>query len=169
MKKVKTILKGRYSRKVIIYLLMCCLVLNTSLPAVLATPTGAHPDLSGGGGMSVTYRTGLNFHTTLINVDTTRTIINWESLDTKGGAENVRETLAFTQNTLKGSLTNSAVLNRVSGPATQFNGDLVAPGMRIFIVNPAGIVFGEGSTVNVTQLVASGLNMSNDAFNDVLD
>jgi len=169
MKRVKTILKARYSRKVIIYLLMCCLVLNTSLPAVLATPSGARPDLRDGGGMSITYKTGLNNNTTLVNVDTTRTIINWDSLDTRGGAADVRETLAFTQNTWGGSLTNSAVLNRISGPATQFNGDLSAPGMRIFMVNPAGIVFGSGSTVNVTQLVASGLNMSNDAFKNVLD
>ena len=169
MKRVKTILKGRYSRKVIIYLLTCCLVLNTSLPAVLATPSGGFPDFHGGGGMSITYGTGTYGNTTLINVHSTRTVIDWDSLDTLGGAVDVRETLAFTQETLYGSLTNSAVLNRISGPATQFYGDLSAPGMRIFMVNPAGIVFGEGSTVNVTQLVASGLNMSNDAFNHALD
>jgi len=171
MKRLKTILKARYSRKVIIYLLMCCLVLNTSLPAVLATPTGASPDMRDGGGLSITYGTGLNNNTTLVNVHTTRTIINWDSLDTSGGAPNVRETLAFTQTGMYGNadLTDSAVLNRISGAATQFNGDLVAPGMRIFMVNPAGIVFGSGSTVNVTQLVASGLNMSNQAFKDVLD
>jgi len=169
MKRVIKILKGRYSRKVIIYILMCCLVFNTSLPAVLATPKGAVPDLINGGGVSITYRTGQYNHTTLVNVHSTRTVLNWESLDTKGGAVDVRETLAFTQETLSGSLTNSAVLNRVSGPATQFNGDLSAPGMRIFMVNPAGIVFGEGSTVNVTQLVASGLDMSPEAFNHYLD
>ena len=169
MKRVKTILKGRYSRKVIIYLLMCCLVLNTSLPAVLATPTGASPDYSGGGGFSINYGVGPYGHTTLVNVDTTRTVIRWDSLNTLGGADDVRETLAFTQDSWQGNLTNSAVLNRISGPATQFNGDLSAPGMRIFMVNPAGIVFGEGSTVNVTQLVASGLNMSNDTFHNVLD
>ncbi len=169
MKRVKTILKARYSRKVIIYLLMCCLVLNTSLPAVLATPSGASPDMRDGGGMSITYRTGPNGNTTLVNVNTTRTIINWDSLDTRGGAADVRETLAFTQNVFGGTLTDSAVLNRIYGPATQFNGDLVAPGMRIFMVNPAGIVFGSGSTVNVTQLVASGLNMSNQAFKDALE
>jgi filamentous hemagglutinin family protein len=150
---------------------MCCLVLNTSLPAVLATPSGASPNLRDGGGLTITYGVGPYYHTTLINVHTTRTVINWESLDTLGGAVDVRETLAFTQGGLTGSsvLTGSAVLNRVSGAATQFNGDLSAPGMRIFMVNPAGIVFGEGSTVNVSQLVASGLNMSNDAFKDVLD
>src|SRR4030042_248010 len=165
MKRVKTIPKSRYNRKAIIYFLICCLVLNTSLPPVLATPSGASPDYSGdSGGFSVTYKTGTYGNTTLVNVDTSRTIINWESLDTAGGAVDVRQTLAFTQDSLLGSLTNSAVLNRVSGPATQFNGDLIAPDMRIFIVNPAGIVFGEGSTVNVTQLVASSLNISNDKF-----
>ena len=162
MKRVMRILKGRYNRKVIIYLLMCCLVLNTSLPVVLATPSGVSP-IQGG------FTVGTHDRITTVNVFSTRTIINWDSLDTLGGDADVRETLAFTQNGFSGPLTNSAVLNRVYGPATQFNGDLVAPGMRIFIVNPAGIVFGEGSTVNVSQLVASGLNMSNDAFNDVLD
>jgi filamentous hemagglutinin family protein len=168
-RRVIKLLKGRYSRKVITYILTCCLVFNTSIPAVLATPTGAVPDLSNGGGVSITYKTGPYDHTTLVNVDTTRTVINWQSLDTKGGAVDVRETLAFTQETLKGTLTNSAVLNRISGPETQFNGDLSAPGMRIFMVNPAGIVFGEGSTINVSQLVASGLDMSPEAFNHYLD
>ena len=159
-------LTGRYSRKVIIYLLMCCLVLNTWLPAVLATPSGPSP---GGGSFSIKYGVGDYNHTTQVNVLTNRTIINWDSLDTLGGAVDVRETLAFSQNRYGDTLTDSAVLNRISGPATQFNGDLSAPGMRIFMVNPAGVVFGEGSTVNVSQLVASGLNMSNDAFYDVLD
>jgi len=162
MKRVMRILKARYSRQVIIYLLICCLVLNTWLPAVLATPSGVSP-------IQGSFSVGTNGNTTVVNVLTDRTIINWESLDTLGGAADVRETLAFTQNSYGTPLTNSAVLNRISGPATQFNGDLSAPGMRIFMVNPAGIVFGSGSTVNVAQLVASGLNMSNDAFNDVLD
>ena len=172
MKRINRSLKGRYWRKVITYFLTCCLFFNTSLPAVMATPSGGTPDLNNGGGASITYNTNYNDdvygHTTLVNVDTNRTIINWTSLNTDGGAPEARETLAFTQ-----TLTDSAVLNRVSGAATQFNGDLFAPGMSIFIVNPAGVVFGSESgirsTVNVTQLVASGLNMSNDAFNAYLD
>ena len=169
MKRIKRSLKGVYWRKVITYLLTCCLFFNTSLTSVMATPAGGTPDLNNGGGATITYNTSYGTdiydHTTLVDVDTTRTIINWTSLDTAGGAADVRETLAFTQ----GDLTGSAVLNRVTGPQTLFNGDLSAPGMRIFMVNPAGIIFGGGSTVNVTQLVASGLNMSNDAFNTYLD
>jgi len=168
MKRLIRILKARYSRKVIIYLLICCLVLNTSLPVVLATPSGASP---GGGGFSIQYGVGQYENTTLVNVLSDRTIINWDSLDTLGGSVGVRETLAFTQDGFNGSpaLTNSAVLNRIYGDATQFNGDLSAPGMRIFMVNPAGIVFGEGASVNVSQLVASGLKMSKEAFHDFLD
>jgi filamentous hemagglutinin family protein len=131
----------------------------------MATPSGGVVDTTNGGAAEILYGQGTYSHTTQVNVETTRTIINWDSLDTAGGIVSMRETLAFDQ----GGLTNSAVLNRVSGPATQFNGDLSAPGMSIFMVNPAGIVFGAGSTVNVTRLVASGLNMSNDAFNDYLD
>jgi len=130
----------------------------------MATPAGGTPDLINGGGASITYGVDPYGHTTLVNVDTTRTVINWTSLDTAGGATEARETLAFTQ-----TLSDSAVLNRVSGAATNFNGDLSAPGMSIFIVNPAGVVFGQNSTVNVTQLVASGLDMSPEAFNHYLD
>ncbi|MCK4857353.1 MAG: filamentous hemagglutinin N-terminal domain-containing protein, partial [candidate division Zixibacteria bacterium] len=167
MKRIKRSLKGRYWRKVITYFLTCCLFLNTSLPAVMAGPVGGVVDTSptGGGTAEILYGQDPFGHTTQVNVDTTRTIINWDSLNTEGGIPEVRETLAFSQ----GGLTGSAVLNRVSGPATQFNGDLSAPGMSIFIVNPAGVLFGGGSTVNVTQLVASGLDMQNGAFHAVLD
>lgn len=167
MERIKRSLKDRYWRKVITYFLTCCLFLNTSLPVVMAGPSGGTPDFSDprNGGASITYNDGIYGNTTTVNVDTTRTIINWDSLNTEGGIAEVRETLAFTQD----GLTGSAVLNRVSGAATQFYGDLSAPGMSIFIVNPAGVVFGGGSTVNVTKLVASGLDMSNDAFNAYLD
>ena len=153
---------GSYLKQAIIWWLTFCLVLNTSLPLVLAGPIGGIVDTGpgGGGGAIISYG-----NTTQVDVLTKRTIINWSSLDTAGGPVGVRETLSFSQV----GLTDSAVLNRVSGAATQFNGDLVADGMRIFIVNPAGIVFGGGSTVNVTQLVASGLGMSNGAFHAVLN
>ncbi|MHC4561088.1 MAG: filamentous hemagglutinin N-terminal domain-containing protein, partial [Planctomycetota bacterium] len=167
MERRKKTWTEQYLRRVFIYLLIICLALNTSLLVVLGTPIGAVVDtgLGGGGDAIISYNTGTYDNTTLVNVLTDRTIIDWSSLDTAGGPINVRETLAFSQ----GSPTGSAVLNRVSGAVTHFNGDLIAEGMRIFIVNPAGVIFGEGSTINVTQLVASGLGMSNEAFHAVLD
>ena len=96
-------------RYVTIYFLVCCLILNTSVPTLLAGPAGAVVDtgLLGGGPAEITYGVGPFGHTTAVDVHTTQTIIDWTSLDTLGGAADVRETLAFTQ----GALTNSAVLN----------------------------------------------------------
>ena len=159
MERVRKSLKGRSWRKVITYFLVCCMFLNTSLPVVLATPTPV------GGGFTVgTGTITQDGNATNVVVDQLRSVIEWSSLDTVSEAPN-RESLNFSQ----GSLTNSAVLNRISGDITHFGGDLNAPGMRIFMVNPAGIMFESGSIVNVTQLVASGLGMTNDAFQAVLD
>jgi len=91
-------------------------------------------------------------------------IINWNNFNTSSG-----EIVEFRQY-LDGSLSDmSAVLNRISSGSirTEFKGALNANG-RVFVVNPAGIAFGAGSTVNVSQLVASGLNMSDWAFDAVL-
>ena len=109
MERIKRSLKGRYWRKIITYFLTCCLFLNTSLPAVMAGPTGGVVDtnpINGGGTAEILYGQGPHGHTTQVNVDTTRTIIDWESLDTAGGIAEVRETLAFSQ-----ALTGSAVFN----------------------------------------------------------
>jgi len=168
MKRVRKSFKGRYWRKVITYFLTCCLFLNTSLPAVMAGPAGGVVDVgpTGGGPAAIDYLQGTYNNTTQVTVETNRTIINWDSLDTVGGAFDERETLAFSQ---PGSLTNSAVLNRVSGDMTKFGGDLLSdPGMRIFMINPAGIMFDKGAKVDVTQLVVSGLGMTNEAFNNFI-
>ncbi|MHC4536479.1 MAG: two-partner secretion domain-containing protein, partial [Planctomycetota bacterium] len=59
---------------------------------------------------------------------------------------------------------NASVLNRIlSANPTCIDGTLLANG-RVFFVNPAGVIIGSGATINVNQLVASGLNISNDSF-----
>lgn len=58
----------------------------------------------------------------------------------------------------------SAALNRIFDQnPTQILGQLQANG-QIFLLNPAGIIFGQGSQVNVGGLVASSLNMTDDDF-----
>lgn len=147
---------GKYFRKVIC-LLMCYLILIISLPKATALESSDIIDSSGVIG-SPTW----GDHT-IIETDQ-GAIINWNNFDTSSG-----QIVEF-QQYLDGSLNDiSAVLNRISSGSipTQFNGALNANG-RVFLINPAGIIFGAGSTVNVSQLVASGLNMSDDAFNAVL-
>ncbi|MHC4498600.1 MAG: Ig-like domain-containing protein, partial [Planctomycetota bacterium] len=49
------------------------------------------------------------------------------------------------------------------GSVTGIMGSLEASG-RVFVVNPAGVIFGEGASVNVAQLFASTLNISDSDF-----
>ncbi|WP_051516968.1 filamentous hemagglutinin N-terminal domain-containing protein [Herbaspirillum sp. RV1423] len=59
---------------------------------------------------------------------------------------------------------SSVALNRVtSGDASQIFGQLNANG-QVYLINPSGILFGQGASVNVGGLVASTLNMSDANF-----
>ena len=156
IKSLRKIVKTVYLRQIVIYVLTWCLVLNTSLPVVLATPSGG----------VFTYGTGtinpVAGGNTTVTVNDPQSIIQWGSPGSGGIDTSSAESLSFLQ---ASGLSNSAVLNRImSGNMTQFNGTLNGLDMRIFIVNPAGVVFGDGATINVTQLVASGLDMSNADF-----
>ncbi|MHC4507621.1 MAG: Ig-like domain-containing protein [Planctomycetota bacterium] len=128
-----------------------CLVVNTS---VLAAPSDGVFTVGTG-----TIEYGAN---TAVTVDQVQSIIEWGAPGSGGIDTATGEFLTFLQ---AEGLTDSAVLNRImSGNPTQFDGTLSGTDMRIFVVNPAGIVFGAGSRINVSQLVASGLNMSDADF-----
>ncbi|UCC98061.1 MAG: tandem-95 repeat protein [Phycisphaerales bacterium] len=159
MQILKKISRKRYVRRGIIYFLAYSLALNASLPAVLATPSDGLFTVGTG---VIEY--GAN---TTVTVDQLQSVIEWGAPGSGGIDTGPAENLTFLQ---AAGLSDSAVLNRImSGNPTQFDGTLSGLDMRIFIVNPAGIIFGQGSQINVSQLVASGLNVSNDAFNAILE
>jgi filamentous hemagglutinin family protein len=138
--------KKRYFKNAIVYFLTCCMFFNTSLSVVLAGPEGAQV-ING----QVSFQQS-GYNTTITASD--KSIINYSSFDI-GSPEIVQ----FIQ---PGS--NASVLNRIlSANPTNINGTLLANG-RIFFVNPAGVYIGAGARVNVNQLVASGLNITNSDF-----
>ncbi|QHM70415.1 filamentous hemagglutinin N-terminal domain-containing protein [Mixta intestinalis] len=101
--------------------------------------------------------TGSITHTqngTQVNQQSDKMVINWDNMDVGRN-----ETLNFNQ---PGA--NSAVLNRINSiNATQIKGALNANG-RVIIVNPNGVLIGNGATVNVGSLIASALNIDDNAF-----
>jgi len=59
---------------------------------------------------------------------------------------------------------SASVLNRIlSANPTNIDGTLLANG-RVFFVNPAGVYIGSGARINVNQLIASALNITNADF-----
>jgi filamentous hemagglutinin family protein len=119
--------------------------------ALLAAPTGGTVV----GGAAVIGPT--NNGATTITQTTDRAAIDWQSFSIAGG-----EVVSFVQPD-----SGSAILNRVVGlggniPASEILGALQSNG-RVFLVNPSGILFGEGAMVDVGGLVA--LSAQFDDFN----
>ncbi|WP_070303564.1 S-layer family protein, partial [Janthinobacterium sp. HH104] len=86
--------------------------------------------------------------------NTPNTIINWQSFSIHAG-----EITRFIQQN-----GNSAVLNRITGQdPSKILGSLESNG-KVFLINPNGIVFGQGAKVDVNGLVASSLGMTNEDF-----
>ncbi|MGV2288584.1 filamentous hemagglutinin N-terminal domain-containing protein [Trinickia sp. YCB016] len=94
--------------------------------------------------------------TTTVTQGSDKLIINWDNMDVAKG-----ETLTFNQKDIK-----SFVLNRIasSSTATSILGALNANG-RVFIVNPNGVVIGNGAKINVGSLIASSINITDRWFN----
>lgn len=91
---------------------------------------------------------------TLTVTNSPNAIINWQ-----GFGINPNETTNFVQQSA-----TSAVLNRVVGPdPSQLLGALTSNG-KVFLVNPAGILVGQGARIDVAGFVASTLNLSNEDF-----
>jgi len=81
-------------------------------------------------------------------------IINWQ-----GFSINNNEAVRFIQ-----QYGSSAVLNRVIGQDPSRILGLLQSNGRVFLINPSGILFGQGARIDVNGLIASTLNISNQDF-----
>jgi filamentous hemagglutinin family protein len=81
-------------------------------------------------------------------------IINWQGFSIGSGE---------TTNIIQQSV-NSSILNRVIGAdPSALLGTMTSNG-KVFLINPAGIMVGQGARIDVGGLVASTLNLSNANF-----
>ncbi len=91
---------------------------------------------------------------TLTVTNSPNSIINWQAFSIAAA-----ETTRFNQQSAL-----SAVLNRVTGvDPSQILGTLSSNG-KVFLINPNGIIFGQGSRIDAAGLVASSLGISNSDF-----
>ncbi|MFH2045781.1 MAG: filamentous hemagglutinin N-terminal domain-containing protein [Pseudomonadota bacterium] len=95
-------------------------------------------------------------NTTLIRQSSQRSVIDWRSFSIKAN-----EQVQFNQ-----PCASSATLNRVTGnQSSLILGRMDANG-QVFLINPNGIIFGNGAQINVGSLIASTANLSNKNFMD---
>lgn len=127
---------------------------SIALAVALALGAGmAHAGQTGGqvaAGVGAIHQDGA---TTTINQTSQRLSLNWQSFDI--GAN---ETVNFVQ-----PGRDAIAVNRILGnKASDIYGHLNANG-QVWLINPNGVLFGEGAQVNVGGLVASTLDTSDDA------
>ncbi|MBW8306303.1 MAG: filamentous hemagglutinin N-terminal domain-containing protein [Thiobacillus sp.] len=126
----------------------------TSVAVMLAFGANALAQPVGGavvnGGATIQNSAG----NTTINQSTQNAVINWQSFSIEAG-----QVVQFVQPN-----TSSVTLNRVvGGDPSSILGTLSANG-KVFLVNPNGILFAKGASVNVGGLVASTLNITDSDF-----
>ncbi|HEY1044740.1 MAG TPA: filamentous hemagglutinin N-terminal domain-containing protein, partial [Telluria sp.] len=121
-------------------------LLATAFSAAVAAPTA--PVVVNG---TATFNQQGNVFTI---TNTPNTIINWQSFSVAPG-----EVTRFVQQSA-----NSAVLNRILGQdPSQILGALQSNG-QVFLINPNGVMFGQGARIDVAGLTASTLNMTDADF-----
>jgi filamentous hemagglutinin family protein len=124
-------------------------LLSGLLPAALVCAAPVGGGVSAGSGSIAQ-----NGNTTTIQQNSDRLAINWNSFNI-GANESVR----FNQ---PGA--HAIALNRVLGQdPSQILGNLSANG-QVFILNPNGVLFGNGAQVNVGGLVATTMKLSDNDF-----
>lgn len=126
--------------------LLPALIAGLFLPAAQANPSG-HQVVAG--------QASFNQQGSVLSItNSPGAIINWQNFSINAG-----ETTRFIQQSA-----DSSVLNRVIGQdPSQILGTLQSNG-RVFLINPNGILFGQGARIDVNGLVASTLNLSNEDF-----
>lgn len=134
--------KSKGSRKLVAAALSLSIIALT-LPDALAGPSGAQV-------LSGTASVQQAGNVTTVNQTSHAVSLNWNSFNIAG-----QETVNFNQP----SKTAVAVNHILGNNGSQILGHLNANGI-VYLVNPNGILFGQGAQVNVGALVASTLNLS---------
>jgi filamentous hemagglutinin family protein len=126
-----------------------------ALAAALALPAFAQNTLPTGATVAAGQASVANHGAQMtVTQSSDKAILNWQRFDI-GSQAAVR----FVQPSA-----SSVALNRVlAGEASQIHGQLSANG-QVYLVNPAGIVFGPGSRVDVGGLVASVMDIADADF-----
>jgi len=150
MIRMRRISKRYYLRQIVACWLAFYMLFCFGIPAQVAM--AITPVVIDTGGATVDQTTIPNLTDVLVNQQETSMI--WHNINTTAA-----ETVAFRDGALEGT----KVLSLITGGPTDFQGHLTGEeGMALYFLNRAGWLFGPRSTVNVTELVVTSLNIDAD-------
>ncbi|HJW39830.1 MAG TPA: filamentous hemagglutinin N-terminal domain-containing protein, partial [Rhizomicrobium sp.] len=130
------------------------LLLGTSCLSVFAVDTARAQPAGGTVALGTATITNSGSNSTVIDQKTGKLVINWNSFSIDAGG-----TVKFNQ---PGS--SSIALNRILGAdPTQIYGSLLANG-QVWIINGNGVLFGQGSRINVGGLIATTADLDDSDF-----
>jgi filamentous hemagglutinin family protein len=133
------------------FIVLSMFFILTSFPAFAVDPNALPQNGSVVGGTGSISSIGSQMRVTQ---NSQNMIVNWQSFDIGKNAS-----VNFVQPN-----SQSSALNRVmSADPSSIMGNLTSNG-RVFLVNPSGVLFGNGAQVNVGSLVASTLDIDNSNF-----
>ena len=145
--KIKGNMKREGAEHLFFFMFLFFSLFIFSFSSVYASPEGGSVEA----GQAVINQSG---GATTIQQLTNNVIINWNSFNIGAG-----QLVQFLQ---PGAL--SAALNRVVGAdPSVILGELKSNGM-VFLINPNGILFGQGAQIDTGSFIASTLNMTNEDF-----
>lgn len=122
--------------------------------ALLTSATLLHAAPTGGTVTTGTASISQSGSTTTINQTTNKASINWQNFSIAPS-----ETVNFVQPSA-----TSVTLNRVVGTTNSLIEGAMNANGQVILINPNGVVFTEGATVNVGGLVATTKNMTDENF-----
>ena len=131
-----------------------CALASVSILSLVVMSVAAKAQPAGGSVVAGQAQISSSGATTLINQSSAKAIINWQSFSVGQGS-----TVQFNQPN-----SSAITLNRVTGTsASAIDGAIRANG-QIWLLNPNGILFGNGATINVGGLLATTSDINDQDF-----
>jgi filamentous hemagglutinin family protein len=130
------------------------LLASVSVLSLVVVSVAANAQPSGGAVVAGQAQISVSGATTLINQTSAKAIINWQSFSVGQGGS-----IQFSQPS-----SSAITLNRVTGPsASSIDGAIRANG-QVWLLNPNGLLFGNGATINVGGLLATNSDIADQDF-----
>jgi filamentous hemagglutinin family protein len=131
-----------------------CALASASVLSLAVMCTAAQAQPSGGSVVAGSAQISSSGATTLINQSTSKAIINWQSFSVGQGS-----TVQFNQPSA-----SAITLNRVTGTSASVIDGAIRANGQVWLLNPNGLLFGNGATINVAGLLATTSDINDQDF-----